>query len=420
MPSDAIITLRNVDKTYRIYSHPAQALLGRLSQGRLGNPKEYRALKDVSLEIHQGETIGIIGRNGAGKSTLLQIICGIAHPDRGQVSINGRISAMLELGAGFHPELTGEENIYLQGAIAGFTRQQMAGRISDICEFADIGEYLLLPVKTYSSGMFVRLAFAVSIHLDPQILVIDEALAVGDAAFQVKCFRRIRDFQETGGTILLVTHSTEQVAHFCNRAIFLDKGKIIAHGDTRETLAQYIRHLKGEAVSPPNIGISSKQLEKHPLYQPQEMRWGDQHAEIVDVLLRQNGEDNPQSFLAGKTIDILVQIRFHAAISHPIYGLTIKTKEGTQLFTTNTKELLGSSTPHQDEASEVVVMFSIDPYLDAGDYLISLGVASETLTGLIPHDRRYDVLRLPIAHPHAPRQGIAMNPTVEILEATRL
>ncbi len=184
MSSDIVIAARNVGKTYRAYEHPLQALLARLSGGRLGRSKEFRALHEISFEVGRGESVGIVGRNGSGKSTLLQLICGIRQPTSGAVEVRGRISALLELGAGFHPEFSGRENVFMQGALIGLDQAAMEARFDRIAAFADIGEYLEQPVKTYSSGMFVRLAFAVAINVEPDILVVDEALAVGDALFQ--------------------------------------------------------------------------------------------------------------------------------------------------------------------------------------------------------------------------------------------
>ncbi|PKO58767.1 MAG: ABC transporter ATP-binding protein, partial [Betaproteobacteria bacterium HGW-Betaproteobacteria-17] len=205
MSSDIAISVRNLSKTYRIFGHPGDRIKQALTLGRVPFHREFTALKDVSFEIKKGETVGIIGRNGSGKSTLLQLLCGILKPSSGSVTVNGRVSALLELGAGFNPEFTGRENVYFQGALMGFTRRQMEERFDDIAAFADIGEFVDQPVRMYSSGMFVRLAFAVAIHMEPEILVVDEALGVGDAAFQSKCFQRISAIREGGGSILLVT-----------------------------------------------------------------------------------------------------------------------------------------------------------------------------------------------------------------------
>ena len=207
MSSDDIaISVRNLTKSYRLFGHPGDRIKQFFSLGLKQYHREFTALKDVSFDIKKGETVGIIGRNGSGKSTLLQLICGILKPTTGTVQVNGRVSALLELGAGFNPEFTGRENVYFQGALMGFTEAQMDERFDEIAAFADIGEFIDQPVRTYSSGMFVRLAFAVAIHVDPDILVVDEALAVGDMAFQRKCFAQIDRLRAAGCTIALVTH----------------------------------------------------------------------------------------------------------------------------------------------------------------------------------------------------------------------
>ena len=242
MSSDDIaISVRNLTKTYRLFSHPGDRVKQFFSLGLKQYHREFTALNDVSFEIRKGETVGIIGRNGSGKSTLLQLICGILKPASGSVTVNGRISALLELGAGFNPEFTGRENVYFQGALMGFTEAQMDARFDDIAAFADIGEFIDQPVRTYSSGMFVRLAFATMIHVDADILVIDEAIAVGDAGFRSRCFRRLGELGEAGVTILFVTHAMEQVTRFCVRALLLDQGRLLRGGPPPEVVAECLR-----------------------------------------------------------------------------------------------------------------------------------------------------------------------------------
>ena len=227
MPSDNIaISVRNLSKSYRLFKHPGDRIKQFFSLGIRQYHREFSAMEDVSFDICKGETVGIIGRNGSGKSTLLQLICGILKPSSGSVLVNGRVSALLELGAGFNPEFTGRENVYFHGALMGFSKAQMDERFDEIAAFADIGEFIDQPVRTYSSGMFVRLAFSAAISVDPDILVIDEALAVGDAKFQGRCFDRISAIRNRGGTILVVTHALEQVAHFCDRAILIRSREI--------------------------------------------------------------------------------------------------------------------------------------------------------------------------------------------------
>lgn len=239
MSSEPIIRVHQVSKIYRAYRHPLHALLARATGGRWGGHKEFRALHDISFEVCRGESVGIVGRNGSGKSTLLQLICGIRQPSSGSLAVSGRISALLELGSGFHPDFTGGENVFMQGAISGLTKAEMEARFDRIAAFADIGEYLDQPVKTYSSGMVVRLAFATAISVDPEILVVDEALAVGDSAFQVKCMNRMQELIDSGITMLFVSHNAYQVQRMCSRAIHLADGDLRQDGNAFDVLAGY-------------------------------------------------------------------------------------------------------------------------------------------------------------------------------------
>lgn len=240
MRSDIAISVKNLTKKYRIFGHPGDRIKQALTFGRVRFHNEFTALQDVSFEIKKGETVGIIGRNGSGKSTLLQLICGILKPTSGEVRVNGRISALLELGAGFNPEFTGRENVYFQGAVMGIPKKQMDAKFDCIVAFADIGEFIDQPVRTYSSGMFVRLAFATMIHADADVLVIDEALAVGDEAFQRKCFDKLSEYLNSHGKVLfLVSHNTRQIERVCSRVIWLQDGHVVEQGNSRELCNAY-------------------------------------------------------------------------------------------------------------------------------------------------------------------------------------
>jgi len=250
MSSDEVaISVRNVSKHYLMFDRPEhrlkQMIVPRLQRAAGLPPAKYfrnfAALEDVSFEVKRGETVGIVGRNGSGKSTMLQVVCGTLNPTHGSVTVNGRIAALLELGAGFNPEFTGRENVYLNAAILGMNRQQVDERFDDIARFADIGQFINQPVKTYSSGMYVRLAFATAINVDPDILVVDEALAVGDEAFRRKCYARIEEIQDRGGTILFVSHGAQTIVQLCSRAILFDAGEVILQGEPRSVVSQYQR-----------------------------------------------------------------------------------------------------------------------------------------------------------------------------------
>ncbi|MDO8752576.1 MAG: ABC transporter ATP-binding protein [Anaerolineales bacterium] len=247
MPADDIaISVSNLTKKYRIFGHPGDRIKQALTLGRMRFHREFTALQDVSFEIKKGETVGIVGRNGSGKSTLLQLICGILKPTSGSVKVNGRISALLELGAGFNPEFTGRENAYFQGAVMGMTREEMDGRFDDIAAFADIGEFIDQPVRIYSSGMFVRLAFAVAVHVSPDILIIDEVLAVGDAVFQKKCFDLIYKLQSQGTSIIVVSHDPYQIERLCHKAAIMQSGNLSELKPAKEILLLYHEMTKEE------------------------------------------------------------------------------------------------------------------------------------------------------------------------------
>ena len=244
MTDDIAISVKNLTKKYRIFGHPGDRIKQALTFGRMRFHREFTALQDISFEIKKGGTVGIIGRNGSGKSTLLQLLCGILKPTSGTIQVNGRVSALLELGAGFNPEFTGRENVYFQGAVMGLTKAEMDERFDDIAAFADIGEFIDQPVRIYSSGMFVRLAFAVAVNVDPDILIVDEALAVGDMEFQERSISRMKSLQSNGTTILLVTHAIPAVRNFCRHAIWLDDGGVMQSGEADKVCFAYQKHIE--------------------------------------------------------------------------------------------------------------------------------------------------------------------------------
>lgn len=249
MRSDIAISAHELTKTYRVFGQPGDRIKHALLLGRRKFHKEFTALQDVSFEIKKGESVGLIGRNGSGKSTLLQLICGILKPTSGSVQANGRISALLELGAGFNPEFTGRENVYFQAAIMGIGKAEMDSRFDEVAAFADIGEFIDQPVRTYSSGMYVRLAFAANIQSDPEIMIVDEALAVGDMAFQAKCMTALARIQDRGATILFVSHDLESLKSLCSRGIYLEGGRVEEMGPAAQVGERYVRKIRGEINS---------------------------------------------------------------------------------------------------------------------------------------------------------------------------
>ena len=433
--NDIAIRVSNLSKCYAIYDNPRdrlkQFVMPRLRR-LLGRPpksyyREFWALRDVSFEVKKGETVGIIGRNGSGKSTLLQMICGTLSPTSGSIQTNGRIAALLELGAGFNPEFTGRENVYMNAAVLGLSKEEVDERFDDIAAFADIGQFIEQPVKTYSSGMVVRLAFAVQSQVEPDILVVDEALSVGDAKFQAKCFERLRQLKENGTSILLVTHSSEQIVTHCSTAILLNNGAQLETGEPKHVVNRYMdllfgkektaiqteskRHSEVPAASCTAIAYQLSQLEdcfatRHG-YNPYEYRWGDGAATILDYYLAADDETYPSAISTGQRVTLAVSIKFHRDFYRPILGITIKTKEGVTVYGVNSETLacddflkLGRS----GSAIQAEIVFTCR--LAPGDYFISLGIASKHGEEVIPHDRRYDSIHLQV-RPNSTFFGLA-------------
>jgi ABC-type polysaccharide/polyol phosphate transport system ATPase subunit len=385
---------------------------------------EFWAVKDVGFELKRGEFVGLIGRNGAGKTTILRMLTGLIKPDKGRIEMHGRVGALIALGAGFNPILTGRENIYVNAAVLGLGKKAIDAKFDQIVEFAELGEFIDTPVQSYSSGMAVRLGFSVSTALDPDVLLLDEVLAVGDIRFQAKCLKRIKTIRNEGGAILLVTHTLQQVAHFCDQVLLVDKGKLLFNGDTTEALSYYMNMLNNEPlktnIDNPKQTLATKNNEDNflhnPCYNPQETRWGDLAATITDVCLTQGGRECLATLSPGITIELILRICFYVDIEEPIYGLSIKSPKGGIIFNINSRELFGPlGVPPQKKGDQVELCFSFNPFLDAGEYLISVGIASETLSGIQPHDRRYDSIWLRIAHPLSSTGDVAMNPSIRFL-----
>ncbi len=423
---DIAIQVSNLSKCYQIYDTPRdrlkQFILPRLQRAVGQQPRQYFrefwALKDVSFEVKKGETVGIIGRNGSGKSTLLQMICGTLSPTSGSITTHGRIAALLELGSGFNPEFTGRENVYMNASVLGLSKEEVDQRFDDIAAFADIGEFIEQPVKMYSSGMMVRLAFAVQAQVDPDILIVDEALAVGDAKFQAKCFERLKQLKEQGTSILLVTHASEQIVTHANQALLLNDGDVICYGEPRDVVNRYMDLLFGKEridCSDPPSPISSEAIQSaqnnnlqlnfrddvfasHKGYNQHEYRWGDGAATILDFHLSADNKPYPSVITSGQNIVLTVAIKFYELLVRPILGITIKTKEGVTVYGANSetletdeiKKLGGKGTAALAEAKFVC-------RLAPGDYFVSLGIATRQGEEIIPHDRRYDAIHLQIA-----------------------
>jgi lipopolysaccharide transport system ATP-binding protein len=400
-------------------------LIGR-SHGGNGELRqdEFWAVNDVSFELKRGECLGLIGRNGAGKTTLLRILNGLIKPDRGSIEMRGRVGALISLGAGFNPILTGRENIYVNASVLGLKKKEIDAKFDEIIDFAELGEFIDAPVQSYSSGMAVRLGFAVASSLNPDVLLLDEVLAVGDTRFRAKCLQRIKAVRQSGGVILLVTHTLEEVAHFCDRAMLLDKGKMMIDDETSRTLNYYICILSDRLEVKVNHAEQKNKIKEavgekfqnHMQYNPNETRWGDNAATITDIRLSQEGRECDFGIVPGLSTELEIGVFFYTDIMNPIYGLSIKKLDGGIIFGTNSRELLSPiGAPPQKEGDSVRICFGFMPFLDAGEYLLSVGVASESPDGIQAHDRRYDSIKLNVSHPLSESGDIAMNPTFRIL-----
>jgi lipopolysaccharide transport system ATP-binding protein len=408
--SDTAIKIENLSKCYQIYDQPRdrlkQFVLPRV-QRVLGLPprqyfREFWALKDVSLEINKGEIVGIIGRNGSGKSTLLQLACGTLNPTSGDIRTNGRIAALLELGSGFNPEFTGRENVHMNAAILGLSKEETERRFDEIAAFADIGDFIDQAVKTYSSGMVVRLAFAVASCVDPEILIVDEALAVGDANFQAKCFRRFRTLQERGVTVLLVTHDISAVVQLCNRAFVLHKGRIVASGSPKEMSDEYRRRCAEEVnarVGNSTMeGVSSSQescLEKWMARLPDAQVYGNGCATIEQFALLDEAGNLVQKIASGAKIVLRMKICFHEACEAPIAAFGFRNLAGQDLCGTNS--WYENSEIGPVKAGDIVtVEYRFHLPLQTGSYHLCIACTEIAHAGLMVHCRLYDVMVLEV------------------------
>ncbi|MGH9872952.1 MAG: ABC transporter ATP-binding protein [Pyrinomonadaceae bacterium] len=373
------LRVEKVSKQYRIYERPGDRLKESLSRGRLRRHKEFWALRDVDFEIEAGTTVGIIGPNGCGKSTLLQIICGTLSPTHGDVWHEGRIAALLELGAGFDPEFTGFENVYMNAGLLGLTRRETDRLFPAIERFAEIGPFLYQPVKTYSSGMYVRLAFAIAASVEPDILIIDEALAVGDAVFQHRCLRRINELHERGATVLFVSHDAAAVRALCSRAILLRAGSVIADGKPVEVLNVYQKIVmeREQAYDAESIAINSAVPPSDESLPPlnYSYRHGDGSAEISGAELTDATQARVEIVESGEPLTLRVVVRFNQDVDDPVIGFLFRNSHGIHAYGTNTKEQqieFGSV-----RTGEVIeVSFAFDCWLGVDQYTISLAVHS--------------------------------------------
>jgi teichoic acid transport system ATP-binding protein len=395
---EVAIKINSVSKVYKLYDNNSDRLKEAIIPGKKKRHKEFYALNKLSLDIYKGDCIGILGKNGAGKSTALKIITGVLQPSSGDVSVEGKVAALLELGAGFNPELSGMENIYFNGQIMGFSREDMNERLDSILNFADINEFINQPVKTYSSGMFARLAFAVAINVDPDILIIDEALSVGDVAFQTKCFRKINEFIEQGKTILFVTHSMDTILKYCTRAVVIHNGENIAEGTAKEMVDVYkkilvnLYNISEEMKINANTEFSDEgEWKSNFTLNKSLLEYGDKRAEIIDFGLFDLENCPTSKIISEDPIVIKMRVVFHDNIVDPIFAFTIKDLKGNELCGTNTM-YENIIVPPITIGEVVTITFTQNFKLQSGFYTLSLGCTGFQNEELVAYHRLYDVL----------------------------
>lgn len=400
--SETAIKIEKVSKIYKLYEKPSDRLKEALGLARQKKYREHFALKDIDLEVKAGETVGIIGTNGSGKSTLLKIITGVINPSGGNVTVNGRISALLELGAGFNMEYTGIENIYLNGTMIGFSKEEIDKKMKDILEFADIGDFVQQPVKTYSSGMFVRLAFAVAINIEPEILIVDEALSVGDVFFQAKCYRKFEEFKKMGKTILFVSHDLSSITKYCDRAVLINKGVKLMEGTPKEAVDMYKRVLvkqsdeeKRENTTLWNPEAEGVTWRSSLPVNPETLEYGDQKAEIIDFAIVDKNGAVSNVIEKGDSCTIKMKVQFKEDVAEPIFAFTLKNLMGIELTGTNTMIERQEITPKK--AGDIqTVSFTQRMNLQGGEYLLSLGCTGFEGGEFKVHHRLYDVCSLAV------------------------
>lgn len=418
MSSEVAIKVENLSKSYQIYEKPRDRLAQMFLRGRRQLYREFWALKDVSFEIRRGETVGIIGRNGSGKSTLLQLICGTLAQTTGSIQTHGRVAALLELGSGFNPEFSGRENVYLNASILGLTPEEIEARYEDIVQFADIGDHMEQPVKTYSSGMYVRLAFAVIAHVDADILVIDEALAVGDAVFTQKCMRYIRDFRKRG-TLLFVSHDMNSVLNLCEKAVWLDHGQVRRQDEAKTIAEEYLQFtlqsVYGGVTELETIKNSdaSKKVEKD-TYPPKNKTkpldaydsqfeisenidnangWADGGGKITRLQLQLEDGSVPAVFQGGEMVRMVAEANVSTDMANPILGFIFRDRMGQDLFGENTLPFNAGGSAFVKAGERVCAEFVFQlPMLPNGDYAVMASLASGDLYNNIQHHFLHDAL----------------------------
>ena len=405
---ESVISIKNLTKEYKMYNRKMDRLIETIIP-KVQRHGTFKALENFDLELHKGEVLGILGKNGAGKSTLLKMITGVVVPTSGELNVNGKVSSLLELGTAFNPELTGVENIYQHGQVMGLTKEQIEEKKQEIIDFADIGDHLYQPVKTYSSGMFARLAFACAINVDPDILIVDEVLSVGDMAFQLKCFKKFEQFKEKGKTILFVTHSITDVLKNCNRTIILKEGKKIFDGDVKEGVEKYKKMIVGldnekkvkkekqqENKSNTEIQIKGPTWKENFNQNPNIISYGNGMAEVIDYGIFDKEGKYLKMIENDKEIVLKSKIKFLQKVNEPIFTMTVKNFNGIEIAGTNTMyEKIATGTFEKDD--EVIVEFKQVLNLAPGKYTLSFSCTHFNESGeLEVLSRKYEALLIEI------------------------
>lgn len=393
------IAVENVSKIYKLYDKPMDRMKEALGLTRQKKYREHFALSEVNFNVRKGECVGIIGTNGSGKSTILKIITGVLNPTSGNVTVNGRISALLELGAGFNMEYTGLENIYLNGTMNGFSEEEIDKRLDDILDFADIGEYVHQPVKTYSSGMFVRLAFSVAINIEPEILIVDEALSVGDVFFQAKCYHKFEEFKEMGKTIIFVSHDLSSIAKYCDRVILLNQGTMLGEGSAKDMIDDFKRVLVGQYdipdTNPEDSMVNDKEIRNAVIRKKEEksktLEYGTKEAEIQEIYLTDEHGTRSNAIIKGMEFGIHMRVKFYANLPAPIFAFSFKNVKGTEITGTNTMFEKAFLEPVK-EGTVKEVTFTQKMSLQGGEYLLSFGVTGYDGNDFQVYHRLYDAL----------------------------
>ncbi len=404
------ITVKDLKKVYKLYDKPSDRFKEAFGLTRK-KAKEHYALNGVSLEIFQGETVGIIGTNGSGKSTILKIITGVLSPTSGEVNVNGRISALLELGAGFNMEYNGIENVYLNGTMMGFSQKEIDAKLPEILKFADIGDYVYQPVKTYSSGMFVRLAFAVAINIEPEILIVDEALSVGDVFFQAKCYHKFEEFKKMGKTIVFVSHDLSSISKYCDRVYLLNQGNLLGEGSPKEMIDAFKRVLVGQYEIHDKEDMDIHIPEN--VLNPELLEYGTKQAEMTEFYITDDKGVKTTAVIKGTEFTIHVKVAFHDRIVAPIFAFSFKNIKGTEI--TGTNSMIEKAFLEPVEAGTVKeVTFQQNMSLQGGEYLLSLGVTGYEGSEFQVYHRLYDVLNVTVVSDKDTVGFYDMNSKVEV------